>query len=362
MMVGGDFVKLNHIVKKAVVVMASMSLLVNPTWAAEEEKPVLELQKAIDMAISKDDTLGQYSRNITVYEEQKESMKDVSSVGYSSKKIDIEETEQKKAFRKDVIARDVTVGYENMVLLEKNIELLDKQISLGEKQVKQAQIKKEKGYCDELTYEKTVQELENTKVSKAQAEKNLEDAKKSFLQLTNLNVDKYTLVADETYTPLTLEKSINEYASGMATTLTKYDTEQAQLNEEHFWDTIYKSGEGGTGPTYVTYLEQKANVQTTKENVKSAYDAYKLLIETRYTALNTQLDVVKNKMDNYKTSEKDMKVAEIKYNAGYVSAIDYETQKVQLAALEVDYLEQVFKYNQLKAQIEKPWTMSEYAF
>lgn len=354
--------KLKHMMQKVIVVMASMAILVSPTWAAEEAKPVLELQKAIDMAIGKDDTLGQYSRNITVYEEQKESMKDVSSVGYSSKKIDIEETEQKKIFRKDVIARDVTVGYENMVLLEKNIELLDKKISLGEKQVKQAQIKKEKGYCDELTYEKTLQELENTKTSKAQAEKNLEDAKKSFLKLTNLNVDKYTLVADETYTPLVLEKSISEYASGMATTLVKYADQKAQLNEENFWDKIYSSGEGGTGPTYATYLEQKSNVQTTKENVKSAYDTYKLLIETKYTALNTQLDVVKNKMDNYKTSEKDMKVTEIKYNAGYVSAIDYETQKVQLDALEVDYLEQVFRYNQLKAQMEKPWTMSEYSF
>lgn len=354
--------KLKHTMQKAIVVMASLAILVSPTWAAEETKPVLELQKAIDMAIGKDDTLGQYSRDITVYEEQKESKRDVSSLDYSLKKIDIEETEQKKIFRKDVIAKDVTVGYENMVLLEKNIELLDKKISLGEKQVKQAQIKKEKGYCDELTYEKTLQELENTKTSKAQAEKNLEDAKKSFLKLTNLNVDKYTLVADETYTPLVLEKSISEYASGMATTLVKYADQKAQLNEENFWDKIYSSGEGGTGPTYATYLEQKSNVQTTKENVKSTYDTYKLLIETKYTALNTQLDVVKNKMDNYKTSEKDMKVTEIKYNAGYVSAIDYETQKVQLDALEVDYLEQVFRYNQLKAQMEKPWTMSEYSF
>lgn len=354
--------RLNHVAKKAAVLMMGMALLVHPVCAAGETKPVLELQKAIDMAIGKDDTLGQYSRNITVYKEQKESMKDISSLGYSTKQIDIDSTEQKKSFRKDVLTKDVTDAYQNMVLLEKNIALLEKKISLGEKQVKQAQIKKDKGYCDELTYEKVVQELENTKVNKSQTEKNLEDAKKSFLQLTNLNVDHYTLEMDETYTPFVLEKSISEYASGMATTLVKYNDKKVQLTEDNFWETIYKSGPEGGGPTYDTYLEKKASVETSKEEVKSAYDMYKLMIETKYTALNAQLDTVKNKMDSYKTSEKDMKVIEIKYNAGYVSAIDYETQKVQLEALELAYLQEVFTYNQLKEQVEKPWTMSGYAF
>ncbi len=349
--------KLGHMLKAATVLMASVALLATPTWAAEEAKPVLEIQKAIDMAIGKDDILGQYSRNIEVYKEQTEEMRDISSLAYSTKQLDTREAEQKKTFRKDTIANEVENDYNNMFLLEKRISLLDEQINLGEKQIKQAKIKKDRGYCDALTYEKIVQEVENKKVSKMQLEKNLEDAKKDFLNLTNLDVDKYVLVADETYQPFVLEKSLSAYSSDMANELTKYADQKATLNVDNFWDTIYKSGDGGTGPTYTQYLEGKANVETAKEQVKASYDNYKLLIETKYTALAPQLDTIKNKKDNYNTSVKDMKVAEIKYKSGYLSAIDYETQKVQLDALQVEYLEEVFKYKELKKQVEKPWVM-----
>lgn len=143
----------------------------------------------------------------------------------------------------------------------------------------------------------------------------------------------------------------------MANELTKFADQKATLNVDNFWDTIYQSGVGGTGPTYTTYLENKAQVQTAKEQVKANYDNYKLLIEKKYTELNAQLDAIKSKKDSYNISIKDMKVAEIKYKAGYLSAIDYETQKVQLDALQVEYLEQIFKYDELKTQVEKPWVM-----
>lgn len=347
---------------KALAVIMGMSLIMTPVWAAEAEKPVLEIQKAIDMAIGKDDVLGQYSRNLEVYKEQKKEMYDLSTASYNTKVIDVEETEQKKVYRKDVLAKNVTDAYQNMVLLQKNINLLEEQISLGTKQVQQAKIKKEKGYCDELTYEKAVQALENSKVSLDQTEKKLVDAKKSFLQLTNLNVDNYTLELGVDYEPFVLDEDIVSYATGMANQLVKYTTQKAQLGEDDFWAHIYQSGPEGGGPTYTTYLEQKASVQNAKDNAKSAYDTYKLLIQTKYTSLNAQLDAIQTKASEYNTSIKDMRILEIKYEAGYVSAIDYETQKVALDAKQVEYLNQVYEYNSLKTQVEKPWTMGEYVF
>lgn len=348
--------------RRTMVLMLGISLAITPLWAAETTKSVLEVQKAIDMAIGKDDKIGQYSRNIEVYKEQQTGTSDISTLNYNTKKVDIEENEQKKVYRKDVLAKDVIDAYQNMVLLQKNINLLEEQVSLNEKQVKQIEIKKEKGYSDELTYEKTVQTLENTKVSLEQASKNLVDAKKSFLQLTNLSVDNYTLELDAKYEPLILDKDITAYATGMATQLVKYENQKVQLNEENFWDTIYQSGPEGGGPTYATYLEQKANMQNAKDSAKSAYDNYKLLIQTKYTTLSAQQDTIQTKMNDYNTALKDMRVLEIKYKAGYVSAIEYETQKVQLDTLEVEYLKAVFNYNSLKEEIEKPWTMKEYAF
>ncbi len=347
---------------KLLVVVLGMSLISSSLWATETQKPVLELQKAIDMAISKDDTLGQYSRSLEVYKEEKRSLMDVSSAQYNSKKISVDETEQKKIYRKDVIAKDVTDAYGDMVLLEKNMALLEEQISLGEKQVKQVAIKKEKGYSDALTYEKAIQELDNTKLKLEQVSRNLEDSKKNFLQLTNLNINNYTLKLSADYEPLVLEKDITAYATGMASQLVKYVNQKADLDEESFWDNIYQSGPEGGGPTYSDYLKKKVEVQDAKDNAKSTYDNYKLLIETKYTTLTTQLDTVKAKMNDYNTMLKDMRVLEIKYKAGYVSAIDYEAKKVELDSLEVAYLEQVFAYNSLKNEIEKPWTMEGISF
>lgn len=326
------------------------------------QKKVLEIEEAVSRAISRDDTLAQYSRSIEVYEEQKKAVRDLSSAIYNEKSLLISETEQNKQYRKDVIRRQVTEQYQNIILLQKNSELLNGQIALSEKQVKQAEIKKKKGFFDELTYEKTVQELETIKTTKKQTEKNLEDAKKSFLKLTNLNLEQYILKVDDTYVPFVLEGNINSYASKMATKLAKYTQERVQLNEESFWERISTAGVGGTAPTYDVYLEQKAALQNAKENASSIYDTYKLLIETKYTALNGQLDTVKAKEEAYHTSVKEMIALDIKYKAGYISTLNYETQKFNLEAKALEYLKEIYKYNSMKVEIEQPWIMNEYRF
>ncbi len=355
--------KLNKGIKKVLLLLSVTSLLTSSVLATPvTEKKVLDLDYAITMAISKDETLGEYSRNIEVYKEQKATADNLSSSMYNSKVIDIAETERKKQYRKDVIAKEVTEQYQNIALLQRNIELFKEQISLNENQVKQATIKKEKGFCDELTYEKVVRTLEESKVKKEQTEKNLEDAKKSFIKLTNLNLDRYNLKVDDTYEPFKLDKSINSYASGMATELVKYADEKVKLSEDSFWENIYRSGPEGTGPTYAAYLEQKTAVENSKVDIKTMYDEYRLLIETKYTALSAQLDTINTKANEYKSSIKEMKVLEIKYKAGYISTLDYETQKYALDAKQVDYLNEVNKYKILKMQFEKPWTMREYSF
>ncbi|ADZ84634.1 TolC family protein [Cellulosilyticum lentocellum] len=355
--------KLNKGIKKALLLLSVTSLITTSVLAAPvTEKKELDLDYAITMAISKDETLGEYARNTAVYTEQKKSIENIGSVEYSSKKIAIEELNQKKQFQKDRITKEVTEQYQNIVLLQRNIELLKKQINLNENQVKQVTIKKEKGFCDELTYEQAVQSLEESKVKKEQTEKNLGDAKKSFLNLTNINTDNYILKEENTYEPFVLDQSINSYATAMATKLLKYENEKVNLSEDDFKENIYKSGVGGTGPKYSDYLEQKINVENSKVKLQTSYDKYRLLIETQYTVLSAQLDSINTKANEYKNSVKEMKALEIKYKAGYISTLDYETQKVALDAKQVDYLNEVYKYNILKMQFEKPWTMSEYSF
>ena len=250
--------KLNKGVKKLLLFLTITGLLMTSVLAQEAtEKKALDIEQAVNSAISKDDILAQYSRSIEVYEEQKKAVRDLSSAMYNEKKLLISETEQNKQYRQDVIRKQVTEQYQNIALLQKNIDLLKRQITLSETQVKQAEIKKKKGLVDELIYEKTLQELETIKVTKEQTEKNLEDAKKSFLKSTHLNIEQYTLIVDDTYVPFVLEGNINSYASKMATKLAKYIEERVQLNEESFWERVSTAGVGGTAPTYDVYLEQK---------------------------------------------------------------------------------------------------------
>lgn len=355
--------KLNKGVKKLLLFLTITGLLMTSVLAQEAtEKKALDIEQAVNSAISKDDILAQYSRSIEVYEEQKKAVRDLSSAMYNEKKLLISETEQNKQYRQDVIRKQVTEQYQNIALLQKNIDLLKRQITLSETQVKQAEIKKKKGLVDELIYEKTLQELETIKVTKEQTEKNLEDAKKSFLKSTHLNIEQYTLIVDDTYVPFVLEGNINSYASKMATKLAKYIEERVELSEESFWERVSTAGVGGTAPTYDVYLEQKVALQNAKENADSTYDTYRLLIETKYTALNAQLDAIKAKEEAYRMSVKEMVALEIKYKAGYISTLDYDTRKFNLEAKALEYLKEVYKYNSMKVEIEQPWTMSEYRF
>lgn len=355
--------KLNKGINKVLLFLSVICLLITSVFAAPViEKKALNLDEAINMAISKDDALAQYSRSIEVYKEQRKAISDLSLGTYNEKSLLINEAEQNREYRKDAIMKDVTEQYQNVILLQKNIDLLKQQITLNEKQVKQTYIKKEKGFCDALTYEKAVQDLETVKKNKVQTEEKLEDVKQSFLKLTNINLDQYILQVDYMYEPFVLEGNISSYASGMATKLVKYTEERIQLSEENFWEKISTAGVGGTAPTYDVYLEQKVALQNSKEKAKSVYDTYKLLIETRYTALNGQLDTIKAKESEYKTSVKEILALEIKYKAGYISTLNYETQKFDLEAKQLAYLNEIYNYNIMKIQIEKPWTMNEYGF
>ena len=166
--------KIGKGMKKGLAILTIISSMSTALLAAPvQEKKVLDVEYAINMAISKDTSLAAWSRNISASTAQKEEQADIASLTYQTTALSITEMEQKKIFKKDAIAKQVTDQVNNMILLEKNIELLQYQIDLNNKQVKQAAIKQEKGYTDELSYEKAVQTLEKSKAELSGAKENL---------------------------------------------------------------------------------------------------------------------------------------------------------------------------------------------
>lgn len=101
--------------KRSIVIALIAILAVTPVWADTTEKPILEIQNAVDRAISRDNTLAKYNRDIAVYKEEKQTIDDVGSYNYTDLTISIDETEQNLIFRKDIIEKDVTDTYQNIV-------------------------------------------------------------------------------------------------------------------------------------------------------------------------------------------------------------------------------------------------------
>ena len=312
---------------------------------------LLTMESAIERAISNDSTLVKYNRDLEVYQEEIKQMDDYGSQKYLSKVIDIEEVEQKIEFQKDKVAKNIADQYQTIILLEKQLELLDKQIALSENRVKQAELQKDKGYIDGVTYDKTITSLENAKITKEQSERNLADIKNSFNKLTFCKVDEHTLYAPAQYTPFELETTINAYAQGKAFLMTDFTTQRIELAEEKFWDNFAH----GPAPTYDIYLKGKTEIKNNKDMVESQYDNYVLMIENQYTNLERQMDTINTKKKDIETILKDEKILDIRYKNGYISKMDYDTQKMQLLSTEVEYISEVYRYNILKMQIEKPW-------
>ena len=216
--------------------------------------------------------------------------------------------------------------------------------------------------CDQLTYDKQLQALEDLKIQQEKNIKDLDTAKSDFLRLTNLNLNAYICEPDYTYEELKITESPIAYASGMAGELIKYQKRLAELADTNFWDTIYNAGPDGTGPTYSTYLKQKVNVADALDLVDSNYKSYKSTIENQFTATINSFNDIATKKATYESAQTDLKALEIKHKAGYVSDFDYEKQLLNIETKKFEYLSAVYKYNMNKFQLEHPWSMFMLAY
>lgn len=352
-------------IKKGIACLTTIFMITTPTFAATltdtTTKP-LSLEYAVEMGINMDDVLPSYTRKVEYYKAGKTDIPDLANYSYQQANVYIEQYNTSKVYRKDVVRKNVVDSYQNIILLEQKIALGKTQIALQEKTIKQSAIKLKNGMCDQLTYDKQVQTLSDLK---KQQEKNINDlamSKTSFLKLTNLNLDKYTYEPDFTYEEFKLKDTPTAYASGMANELTKYQKKLAELSDEHFWDTIYNAGPGGTAPTYATYTQKKIDVENALAIVDSNYKSYKEAIESLYTTATNSLKDVEIKKAAYEAAQVDLKPLEIKHKAGYISDFDYEQQVASIESKRLEYLSAVYTYNSNKFTLEHPWTLSMFAY
>ena len=95
--------KIGKGMKKGLAILTIISSMSTALLAAPvQEKKVLDVEYAINMAISKDTSLAAWSRNISASTAQKEEQADIASLTYQTTALSITEMEQKKD-RKSVV-------------------------------------------------------------------------------------------------------------------------------------------------------------------------------------------------------------------------------------------------------------------
>lgn len=354
--------QLNLFIKKGALYLTALLIMTTPTYGQSDPLPVLTLEQATQKAISMDINISHYNQQIEVTKAKKEDIANLASLQYQTYATQINQSLAAKDYRKDVVAKNVMTTYQNIILLQENINILKKSITLQERLLKAYTIQLDYKMCDQLTYDKQAQRLTDLKMQLEKTQYSLNQLKTEFSRLTYLDIDRYTLTPDYTYEPLVMEDSITTYASRMATELTRYQKQLAELSNTYFWDTYATAGIGGTAPTYATYFEGKVNVAQGLDNVETLYKNYKGAIESQYFTTSSQFNDLKIKETAYNTAKKDLKPLEIKYELGYVSELTYLQQLANIDAANIDYLTAVSNYRLAVFQLENPWTLPCFNF
>ncbi len=353
---------MKRLIKKLAIVLLSSLLAMTPVYAAEtaattatkpkEEKVVLSLAKAIDAANSYSIELSNNAAALEQYKAQLESLNVKGLVSqYQATYYTKLKNEQDKEFIKDKIAYDITNQYYGMVTQKKAIDLLDQKIALQQKYLRKADIQKENGLLDNLSYQKVKAALESAKAEKAKAQQTLEQLQKTFEINTNIKPDSYVLEETITYTPFEYKGSVEGYASSMAGKLTEYNVKIAEYNNEAGIDALMAGA-----MVYKADLEAvKAGSVQSVNSIEQAKKAYKQAIIATYTTLlNTEQSIAVAK-EQLVIKEAEVAKLDIQLKAKLVSQLEYDEAVYAKNELEQSIYQSIVAYNKAKMSFEKPW-------
>ncbi|PHV71551.1 hypothetical protein CS063_02990 [Sporanaerobium hydrogeniformans] len=352
---------MKRLVKKLAIIVLSSMMMTASVYAADnntiqvtkEQKKVLTLEKAIEAATIYSLELSSNAQELEAYKANLESL-GIKGVGsqYQATYYSKLKNEQDRQFIKDKITYDITTQYYSLMMQQKAAKLLDEKIALEQKYVQRAEIQKENGLLDNLSYQKIKSQLEATKIDKIKATQNYEQTQKTFEMNTNIKMDHYTLEDKVEYAPLVFKGSIDGYAASMAGKLTEYSEKIAKFSGEASIDTLLNGGQ----MVYKSDLVAAQATNAQKENnVEQSKKAYKQAVIGIYTTLlNTEqsIEVAKEQLA-IKTAEVNKLGIQLK--AGLISQLAYDEAVYAKNNLENQIYQNVISHNQYKMSFEKPW-------
>ncbi len=337
----------NYLLKTASAVMIGVIALSTPLYAAEA-KPVLKVEDAIKSAIA-------YSNEISInsiqYEALKEQLKLNDTTYYQHQTIYLTKAknEQQRKVVEDTIAHDIRTKYTDMLVMQKEISTLGKNIDIGSKELIQMSLKNKKGLVNPVLYQSKEIEVGSLKATKLSKEEELKNAQVYFKVITGKDVAKYTLDETISYEPFRIKGSVEGYINSKIEIYLQYDKELSKLKE----DNVLR--EGDAPPTLADYLAKKGDAKTTTLKLEETQKNLKQSLITSYSALLSLEEQISSAKLQIDLMEKKLKSAELRYNAGMISVVEYDKQVVAKQEAELSLAKLINKYNGLSERIEKPW-------
>lgn len=345
---------MNKLLKRSLPVLMAVMLTGSTLFGAATSKPaVLSLDYAITCGLAKDNTVSTYNKQIDYYQRVKDFTGDLASDTYKNAKLSKEQMERDKEYVKDKVAYNIENLYYNILLTQKSQDVLKVQISLQEKTIKQNEIKLKQGYLSQLDYDTSVATLEQYNNAYQKTVDGLENMRITFKDTTGIDISKYVLEEDYTYEPFSYEgySSIESYIDTQLDEYNKFAERQIDLLEN---SSAYDD-DGKTGNYYVLKTKKEYDVASAELGNENLRKAQKSTLLTQYnTLLSTEKDMA-NLKNTIELGEQQLNKAEIQYNAGYLSLMDYERQQFSQLNNEYNQLSNIINYNLGKTVLEKPW-------
>ncbi len=378
---------LKRIVALTIAGLITSASLIQIPANANTSKPILSLEKAIESAIDNSYQIVLNEEKQDMLEEKDDFYQDVDMDDDGYNDIQMSQNEQKRKFLEDQISVDVTSKYNSMVILEQELENLEIDIEIKTKEYENMELKKKIGLVTTIEIQNAKAELEKLKADKKSKEQELENSKKVFEIITDVDVEDYDLENNVKFKPLKLDESLDSYLDDRIDTYFRYNKKLADWVEDNYSSTAgskptppnendYKDEEGNTKPEYKDALnnwstnyynwisvslkdiESEYNANTAVDSVNDGKRTMKQTLLTTYTKLVTlegnitsmkaQLDVLYNKT----------KIIKLQYDIGLATKQDYYKQLLATEQLEVSYSSLINSYNDLKEKIDKPWALS----
>ena len=328
------------------------------------------------------------------------------------RKLTLDKLEQKREFQIDKLKQDVTKAYNGLIVSSKEISKLKSDIELQKEEIEQAKLKRNLGLMTDINIDQVQISLQSNQNTLDNKQNVFNDDKYNFKVLTGKDVDKYVLEDTIKYDKFELSGSLDEYLDSVIGEFTTY-SEQLNELESDYWndddnkisnsdvskakdyydehkddaepkldlsqydddiegmnkkinaiaDYVSKTKETSNALSKYTgilsarmnYLSQKSAAEISEIQLNETKDQYKKSLRTMYTNLlniEKSIDLIQA---NVELKNKQVKIDKINYDLGLKTKLEYDKSVNECETLNNQLLSAIDNYNNLKAQLEKPW-------